>query len=279
MGHHSSYMKGSEALEEVSYMGSPFVHLTKWVILGLMILAVGIPHLSAGGERGDTVSEEITSVLFGIRGHDNGEEVVHSGDEIPGEETKTSDEENTDAGEMVIPGADSPETMDFVQAEPDPISRALSVLPSRLNLSARPVQMDPVSEHEETPELPFDHIIREVAERYDVEPSLVRAIIMAESSYNPMAVSRKGAIGLMQLMPRTAKALGVEDSFDPELNIDAGVRYFRQLLDQFDGDIKLAIAAYNAGSRKVRMYNGIPPFKYTRYYVAKVMEYHQLYQQ
>jgi soluble lytic murein transglycosylase-like protein len=83
----------------------------------------------------------------------------------------------------------------------------------------------------------------------------------------------------MQLMPRTARALGVEDSFDPKDNIEGGVRYFKQLLEQFDGNLKLAIAAYNAGSRKVKMYKGIPPFKYTRYYVAKVMEYHQRYQQ
>lgn len=126
---------------------------------------------------------------------------------------------------------------------------------------------------------PYDGIIRKAAERYEIDPALVKAIIMAESSYNPKAVSRKGAQGLMQLMPMTARALGVEDSFDPEDNIDAGVRYFKQLLEQFDGDLKLAIAAYNAGSRKVRMYKGVPPFKYTRYYVAKVIEYHQRYQQ
>jgi hypothetical protein len=126
---------------------------------------------------------------------------------------------------------------------------------------------------------PFDGIIHKAAKRYEVDPALVKAIIMAESSYNPKAVSKKGARGLMQLMPRTAKALGVEDSFDPADNIDAGVRYFRQLLDQFNGNVKLAVAAYNAGSRKVKKYHGIPPFKNTRCYVAKVIEYHQTYQQ
>jgi hypothetical protein len=125
----------------------------------------------------------------------------------------------------------------------------------------------------------FDSIIHRAARRYQVDPYLVKAIIMAESSYNPRAISKKGAKGLMQLMPRTAKALGVEDSFNPENNIDAGVKYFKQLLNQFDGDVKLALAAYNAGSKKVRKYNGVPPFKATQYYVKKVFEYHERYRQ
>ena len=123
-----------------------------------------------------------------------------------------------------------------------------------------------------------DSIIRKAAKRYQVDPALIRAIIMAESSYNPKAVSKKGAIGLMQLMPRTAEALGVEDSFNPEHNINAGVKYFKQLLNQFNGDVKLALAAYNAGSRKVREYKGIPPFKATQHYIKKVFEYRKGYQ-
>ena len=123
----------------------------------------------------------------------------------------------------------------------------------------------------------FDDIIIRASERHEVEPALIKAIIMAESSYNPKAVSRSGAKGLMQLMPRTAKALGVQNTFDPEDNIDAGVRYFKKLLDQFEGDITLALAAYNAGSRHVRNHNGIPPFKETRLYVGKVFGYYEHY--
>ena len=133
--------------------------------------------------------------------------------------------------------------------------------------------------HEEKAERNFDHIIQRVAKSYGVDPALVRAIIMAESSYNPRAVSKKGAKGLMQLMPKTAEYLGVEDSFNPEHNIDGGVRYFKELLDQFNGDVKLALAAYNAGSRRVREYKGIPPFKATQLYVKKVFEYQQQYKQ
>ncbi|MBW2600143.1 MAG: lytic transglycosylase domain-containing protein [Deltaproteobacteria bacterium] len=123
----------------------------------------------------------------------------------------------------------------------------------------------------------FHSIIQEASDHYQVDPELIRAIIMTESSNNPRAVSRKGARGLMQLMPATAKALGVENSFDPEHNIYGGVRYFRELLDRFDGDTEMALAAYNAGSRKVRQYRGIPPFKTTHYYIKRVLFYYNRY--
>jgi soluble lytic murein transglycosylase-like protein len=123
----------------------------------------------------------------------------------------------------------------------------------------------------------FHPIILQEANRYEVDPALVKAIIMAESGYNPKAISKKGAKGLMQLMPSTAEALGVEDIFNPEQNISGGVRYFKQLVNRFDGDVTLALAAYNAGSRKVRHYQGIPPFKSTQCYIKKVFKYYDLY--
>ena len=123
----------------------------------------------------------------------------------------------------------------------------------------------------------FYPIILQAASKYKVDPALVKAIIKAESGYNPMAVSRKGAMGLMQLMPGTAKDLGVEDSFNPESNINAGVKYFKQLLTQFNGNVEFALAAYNAGSRRVRQHQGIPPFKATRCYIKKVFEYYYHY--
>jgi soluble lytic murein transglycosylase-like protein len=128
------------------------------------------------------------------------------------------------------------------------------------------------------PDLPFEEHILQAAQTYQVDATLIRAIIMAESSYNPRAVSHRGAQGLMQLMPTTAKWLGIEDSFDPAMNIDGGVRYFKKLLDRFDGDVKLALAAYNAGSRYVRKYGGVPPFKATRIYIKKVLRYHRILQ-
>jgi soluble lytic murein transglycosylase-like protein len=124
----------------------------------------------------------------------------------------------------------------------------------------------------------FNTIIVEAANRHKIDPALVKAIIMVESRYNPQAVSKKGAVGLMQIMPATALELGVTDLFDPELNINTGVRYLKKLLKQFDGDLPLAVAAYNAGSTKVKEYQGVPPYKATQRYVKKVIEYYEYYQ-
>jgi soluble lytic murein transglycosylase-like protein len=123
----------------------------------------------------------------------------------------------------------------------------------------------------------YNPIILEAANLYNVDLAMVKAIIMAESGYNKKTVSYRGAKGLMQLMPRTARSLGVNDIFDPEQNIHAGVKYFKSLLNRFGGDEKLALAAYNAGARNVRRHKGIPPFKETRRYIEKVLEYQRFY--
>lgn len=117
----------------------------------------------------------------------------------------------------------------------------------------------------------YDALIEEAAKRYEVATSLVRAVIDAESGFDAEAVSSKGAMGLMQLMPGTAASLGVKDPFDPVQNIDGGVRYLREMLDMFDGELRLALAAYNAGPDRVREYGGIPPYRETRQYVQKIL--------
>ena len=124
---------------------------------------------------------------------------------------------------------------------------------------------------------PFYDIIIKASRRYNVDPALIKAVIKVESHYNPYAISYKGAKGLMQLMPVTLKAMGAKDPFNPEHNIDAGVRYLKKLLILFDNDVKLALAAYNAGITKVRLYGGVPPFKSTREYIRKVMRYYERY--
>ena len=123
----------------------------------------------------------------------------------------------------------------------------------------------------------YHMFIIQTASHYQVDPALIKAIIMAESGYNTKAVSKRGAKGLMQLMPKTAQSLGVEDIFNPHQNITGGVQYFKHLVNRFNGDVKLALAAYNAGSRNVRNYNGVPPFKATRSYIKKVFKYYQIY--
>jgi len=171
--------------------------------------------------------------------------------------------------------------------EPDPILGKMLDEPTRVKIppslrkkhSADSRERDPLSVHGRQREAFLHPIILKAATRYKVDSTLIKAIIMAESSYNPKAISKRGAKGLMQLMPKTAKLLGVRDSFNPEQNINAGVRHFKDLLNQFKGDVKLALAAYNVGSRKIRKYQGVPPFKATRYYIKKVFEYHQYYKE
>ena len=123
----------------------------------------------------------------------------------------------------------------------------------------------------------FDPIINACALEFGVDKSLVKAVIHAESGYNPNALSPKGASGLMQLMPKTAQDLKVNNSFDPQQNIRGGVRYLKFLLTTFKGDERLALAAYNAGLTRVAQHGGVPPYAETQNYVSKVLSYKQTY--
>ena len=126
----------------------------------------------------------------------------------------------------------------------------------------------------------YDQIINRTAEKYNVDPALVKAVIKTESNFNHRAVSPKGARGLMQLMPSTAYALQVPDSFQPDNNIEGGVKYLRYLMELFRNDLSLALAAYNAGENAVIKHHGIPPYRETQNYVQRVLsQYHQYRQQ
>jgi soluble lytic murein transglycosylase-like protein len=123
--------------------------------------------------------------------------------------------------------------------------------------------------------VPFGDLIHQKAQKYDVDPALVAAVIETESRFHPQARSAVGARGLMQLMPRTGRWLGAKNLYDPEQNVDAGVRYLKYLQDRFDGNLKNAIAAYNGGEGNVQRYGGVPPFRETRSYVQKVLSRYQ----
>ncbi|OGQ50756.1 MAG: hypothetical protein A3J24_12975 [Deltaproteobacteria bacterium RIFCSPLOWO2_02_FULL_53_8] len=123
----------------------------------------------------------------------------------------------------------------------------------------------------------YEAIIKKSALKYGVDPSLAKAIVKAESDFDANAVSAAGAKGLMQLMPDTAKLLRVKDVFSPEENVDGGVRYLKYLLKLFSYDVKLAVAAYNAGENAVIKYGAVPPYAETRTYVKRVTRYYKLY--
>ncbi len=150
-----------------------------------------------------------------------------------------------------------------VQPQPSPPAPALKEKDYYLNLPLRQRLAE------------FEEHIQGAAQKYRVDPELVRAVIAAESAGNPHAVSRKGARGLMQLMDPTARDLKVQNPFDPKENIYGGTRYLSRLLRAYDGDMELALAGYNAGPGNVRKYNGIPPFKETQAYIRRVQHYYQ----
>ncbi len=118
--------------------------------------------------------------------------------------------------------------------------------------------------------LDFDRLIRDIGSRYGVDPKLIHAVIRQESNYDPFAVSSKGALGLMQLLPSTAERFGVKDVFVPAENIQGGVKYLRYLMDRYPGQAALVLAAYNAGEGAVDRYGGIPPYRETQDYVARI---------
>ena len=123
----------------------------------------------------------------------------------------------------------------------------------------------------------FNSLIDKLAPKYNLDPLLVRAVIKVESDFEVEALSRKGAQGLMQLMPQTARHLGVKDVWNPHHNVEGGVKYLRKMLDRFDNNWSLALAAYNAGPNKVKQYGKIPPYPETQRFVRKVMKYYQYY--
>jgi soluble lytic murein transglycosylase-like protein len=118
----------------------------------------------------------------------------------------------------------------------------------------------------------IESLIESTAARYGVDPALVTSVVANESGFDPSAISKTGAQGLMQLMPGTAAELGVADPYDPAQNVDGGVRYLRALLDRFGGDARLAVAAYNAGPGAVERYDGVPPYAETQNYVKSVLD-------
>jgi soluble lytic murein transglycosylase len=156
---------------------------------------------------------------------------------------------------------DTKGTISLTNVPSDVRYRRVETLPNRLHPLISEQDLEPM--------------ISRFSRQHQLHPALIRAVIKAESDFDPLAVSRAGAIGLMQLMPQTAVRMDVRDLYDPEDNIGGGTRYLRQLLDRFRGDLPLALAAYNAGEHVVDRYRALPPIDETRQYVRKVLRYYR----
>ncbi len=139
----------------------------------------------------------------------------------------------------------------------------------------RKIEIESAQFHSILSERELEPVIRRHSSQQQLHPALVRAVIKAESNFDPRAVSRAGAVGLMQLMPQTAVRMDVRDLYDPEDNVAGGTKYLRQLLDRFHGNLPLALAAYNAGENIVERYQALPPIDETRQYVRKVLRYYR----
>ena len=139
----------------------------------------------------------------------------------------------------------------------------------------RKIEVESARFHAVLSERELEPLIKRHSSQQQLHPALIRAVIKAESNFDPRAVSRAGAIGLMQLMPQTAVRLDVRDMFDPDENVGGGAKYLRQLLDRFHGNLPLALAAYNAGENVVDRYQSLPPIDETRQYVRKVLRYYR----
>jgi len=173
-------------------------------------------------------------------------------------------------------------SFDKLLNQPKEVSEFDNLLNQKINENGLPslpdgIKITPFAQAMNTPRTEIDGIIKKYAQENNIDESLVKAVVKAESGFNPQAKSPVGAQGLMQLMPNTARGLGVNNPFDPEQNIAGGTKYLKGLLDRFDGRVDFALAAYNAGPGAVKKYGGVPPYNETKNYVKRVLDYQKQY--
>jgi len=194
----------------------------------------------------------------------NGFSIRHERRQVIGDVTRLF--VNTDGSSFVDVRT---EDIEHFEAAPEESAANPTVAPARLST---PERTGVSSGFPGRPQPNLNDVVNEASGRYRLDPDLVNSVIKAESAFNPRAVSPKGAQGLMQLMPGTASALGVPNSFDPQANVEGGAKYLRELLERYNFDLRKALAAYNAGPERVERFGGIPPYYETRTYVARVVK-------
>src|SRR5277367_767703 len=226
-------------------------------------------------EGGEGASEK--TVTTKITASDEGGRKIYVNDPVPASQTRHAQESETPRRSLMywsskenrwkpVPGPNAA-SMRAARSAAAEVSQYLAH-DSNQSASAK-IQNANFRGHIATPD-EIDAAIAEAANRHNVDPNLVRAVVKVESNFNPNAVSRKGAMGLMQLMPGTARQLNLKNPFDPEQNVDAGVRHLKQLLENYGGDIKLTLAAYNAGAGAVARSSGVPHYAETQNYVRRI---------
>ena len=221
------------------------------------------------------MAEEATTHAEPISGNGrrhNGDRRIHqrrARSRLSGDRRRFRDRRKKQLGGLLLAAA----TFAVPHAARKPVSWSKSHSASSTRSPAKPNVSVTIDEFKAgKPEDLYEPLIQEAANMYGVPAGLIRAVMQTESAFNPFAVSRVGAKGLMQLMPPLAKEMGVTDPFDPRQNVMAGAKYLRKLLDLHSGNIRLALASYNAGPANVKRYKGIPPFKETRNYVEKITD-------
>jgi Transglycosylase SLT domain len=205
------------------------------------LLQLGLLFLSASAFAADTVT---TRTVYDTTLR-NGFTIRHVRQEVLGDVTRLYTNEQSF---LDVPTAEVAETIAVEEQ-----------VKSNLTPELRPQSVD------------LNDVVKNASDKHLIDPDLIHAVIRAESGFNPNARSPKGAQGLMQLMPDTASQLGVTNAYDPAINVNAGTQYLRSLLLQYDGDLIKALAAYNAGPGRVQQYHGVPPFRETRNYVARIV--------
>ncbi len=206
----------------------------------------------------------------------NGFTIRHDHRIVMGETTRlflsADDASFTDVATSQIAGFEQ----DLTALPPPPAAQApTSAFPATAPAPSFPAT-GPVAHRSFAPAVDLNQVVNSASAEYHLDPDLVNSVIRAESRFNARAVSPKGAQGLMQLMPKTANELGVNNAFDPEQNVGGGSRYLRELIERYNFDLVKALAAYNAGPERVEQYKGVPPFRETRAYVARIVhDYNQ----
>lgn len=204
----------------------------------------------------------------------NGNSIRHERREIAGAVTRLYLSESS-TGYIEIP-TDQIERFETDTDSPAPVSNSQPALQNLHTTAATsvgvtttppPAQLNQVAVNREA----LNQVVSGAGERHQIDPDFINSVIRAESGFNNHAISKKGAQGLMQLMPQTASKLGVSNSFDPNANVEGGTKYLRELLEKYNYDVPKALAAYNAGTKRVDQYHGIPPYFETQTYVAKII--------